>query len=304
MIPRDIPKLLVVDKSIFHKFHDCDEKLCAFVKKYNVVFPHTLAIECVISEEKKDKEPDKLLRGLDKAVKAGGNIGYQSAELLKEEKTTLKPIKTIVNEACTKQIRKSTLKINVDLINHQAENYMKVTKRKIDELLKRAKRLCKVISENEGYTKLSRKLTKREERYQKWIQIMDHNNLVKNAMKTDFTEKISSRANANWYSWQYIRLWFAYCLDWSHKKSRPGSRVKKDISNDFVLIVFGYFDDMHAETLLIWKRVCFCRGAGADNFADAIDPAIWIQIDVEICANKMTGLQLIVLSDETESAAA
>jgi len=141
------------------------------------------------------------LRGLDKAIKAGANIGYQSPELLKEEKENLCPINTIVNEAYAKQLRNSDLKNNMDLIKQLANSYMKVTKRKIDELLKRAKRLYKVISENEEFSKLSLKLTKREERYQKWIQIMDHNNLVKNAIKTDFTEKISSCANANWYSW-------------------------------------------------------------------------------------------------------
>lgn len=90
-----LPKLLVVDKSVFHTFYDCDEKLCQFVKKYNVVLPYTLAIECVISENKSDKEPDKLCIRLDNAIKAGANIGYQSAELLKEEKTTLKPINTL-----------------------------------------------------------------------------------------------------------------------------------------------------------------------------------------------------------------
>jgi len=228
-----MPKLLVVDKSIFHALHHCDEKLCAFVKDYNVVLPHTLAIECVISEKKPDKEPDKLLRGLYKAIKAGANIGYQSPELLKAEKITLCPVNSVVDELTTQQLRNSTLEINMDLIKQQANHYMEVTKRKIDELLKRAKRLYKVISENEEFTKLSHKLTKREERYQKWIQIMDHNNLVKNAMKTDFTEQISSRTNANWYSWQYARLWYAYLLDWSHKKSLRGSREKKDVSNDF-----------------------------------------------------------------------
>jgi diadenosine tetraphosphate (Ap4A) HIT family hydrolase len=47
-----MPKLLVVDKTIFHTLHHCDDELCAFVRKYNVVLPHTLVIECVISEKK------------------------------------------------------------------------------------------------------------------------------------------------------------------------------------------------------------------------------------------------------------
>ena len=106
-----MPKLLVVDKSIFHALHHCDEKLCAFVKDYNVVLPHTLAIECVISEKKPGKEPDKLLRGLYKAIKAGANIGYQSPELLKAEKTTLCPVKSIVDDVSTQHLRNSILEI-------------------------------------------------------------------------------------------------------------------------------------------------------------------------------------------------
>lgn len=46
----NVPKLLVVDKSIFHSLCCCDKKLCEFVKNYNVVLPHDLAIECLISE--------------------------------------------------------------------------------------------------------------------------------------------------------------------------------------------------------------------------------------------------------------
>jgi len=34
-------------------------------------------------------------------------------------------------------------------------------------------------------------------------------------------------------TWQYTRLWFAYCCEWSHKKSLPDSCEKRDISNDF-----------------------------------------------------------------------
>lgn len=228
-----MPKLLVVDKSVFHTFYDCDEKLCQFVKKYNVVLPYTLAIECVISENKSDKEPDKLCIRLDNAIKAGANIGYQSAELLKEEKTTLKPINTILNEAYTKQLRNSTLEINLDLIKQLATSYMYVTKRKIDELLERAKRLYKILCENQKFIEGFHKPTTIEKRFKKWILCMDYNNFLDNIVKKYFTEQSSSYVNSNWYTWQYLRLCYAYLLDWCHKKSLIGSCEKKDISNDF-----------------------------------------------------------------------
>jgi hypothetical protein len=62
---------------------------------------------------------------------------------------------------------------------------------------------------------------------------MDHNNVMNDTVKALFSGEISSHADADWYTWQFTRLWCAYCWDWSHKKSLPGSCEKKDISNDF-----------------------------------------------------------------------
>ena len=228
-------KLLIVSKTIFHTLNNCDEMLCSFVKNYNVVLPYTLAIECVISEpgKKPDKEPEKLIRGLYKSIQAGAKIGYQSPELLSIEMDTQGPIESVINEARTQQYKNSAPEIYKDRIIQATNSYKDVTQRKIDELLERAKRLYKVISKDEEFMKLFDKLRRREERYQMWVQIMDHKNFVKNVVKKDFTEKISSRADTNWYTWQLTRLWCAYCLDWSYKKSLPCSCEKKDISNDF-----------------------------------------------------------------------
>lgn len=119
-------KLLVVDKSVFHAFYYCDEKLCAFVRKYNVVFPHTLAIECVISENKsgkeQNKEPDRLFKILVKAFKAEANLGYESPGLLDVEKITLSPVKSIIDDANTQKLRNSTPEINKDTIKKVANH--------------------------------------------------------------------------------------------------------------------------------------------------------------------------------------
>jgi hypothetical protein len=224
-----MPKLLVVDKSIFHSLYRCEQKLCAFMKDYNVVLPHALAIECVISE----KEPDKLLRGLDKAIKAGANVGYQSPELLKAEKITLCSVKSVVDEATTQQCRNSTLEISKDSIKQGANHCLGVSEPKINGLLDIAKTLYENICENQDFMEKFCKPTKIEERFKNWIQIIDHNNEMNDTVKTFFGKQIGSCADSNWYTWQVARLWFVYCWDWSHKKSLPDSCVKKDISNDF-----------------------------------------------------------------------
>lgn len=229
-----MPKLLVIDKTIFHAFYDCDEKLCEFVKKYNVVLPSTLAIECVISEKKQDKDPEKLLRSLVKAVKAGANIGYQSAELLTAEKITLCPVKSIVDEVLTQKLRKSTFEISPDLIKQAAKHCMEVTEQIINCFFKPiTETLYNEICKNKDFMNKFSKPTNRKERRKEWIRFMDHNNVMNNTLNAFFSEKINSHVDANWYTWQLFRIWCSYCWDWSHKKSLPGSYEKKDISNDF-----------------------------------------------------------------------
>lgn len=67
-----MPKLLVVDKSVFHSLCCCEEKLCIFVKDYSVVLPNALAIECLISKRQtSDKDPAQLVQRFDAAIKAG-----------------------------------------------------------------------------------------------------------------------------------------------------------------------------------------------------------------------------------------
>ncbi|MCJ7730046.1 MAG: hypothetical protein MUO27_09250 [Sedimentisphaerales bacterium] len=224
---------MVVDKSVFHTLHHCDEKLCAFVKNYNVVLPYALAVECAISEKEQGKDPEKLLRGLVKAIKAGAKMGHQSSELLNAERMTLCPVKSVVDEVTTQQLRDSTLEISKDSIKQAANHCLKVTQQKINEVLVIAKTLYQNICKNRDFKNNFSKSTPIEERFKNWIRIVDSNNIMDNTIETRFGKQISSRANANWYTWQFARLWFAYCWDWSHKKSLPGSCVKKDISNDF-----------------------------------------------------------------------
>jgi len=109
------------------------------------------------------------------------------------------------------------------------------TKRKTDELLGIARRLYEDISENEESMEGSCKPTNtnKEERFKKWIQNIDKSNFMNIAIEAWFGKQISSHADTNWFTWQCTRLWFAYIIDWCHKKSLRGSSEKKDISNDF-----------------------------------------------------------------------
>ena len=120
----NLPKLLVVSKTIFHALNNCDKKLCSFVKNYNVVLPHTLAIECVISEpgKKPDKDPEKLISGLYMAAKAGAKLGYQTPELLRIERNTRRPVESVVDEEKTRQYKNTTPEIYKNMIMQAANS--------------------------------------------------------------------------------------------------------------------------------------------------------------------------------------
>jgi len=228
-------KLLVVDKSIFHSLYGCDEKLCAFVKNYNVVLPDALAAECLISENQEpSKNPVKLLRGFDKAIKAGAKMGYPSFKLFGEENQTLCPAKSVVDESTAKLIRNDTLNTEDDFIKQEAEYCRKKFEPMIKGLLEIAGVLYDNLCKRDKPDKLAKELRKvqdRTARFENWIHSTDKE--MKNVISSLFSEQIGRHADNNWFTWQLSRLYFAYSLDLMFIKNLPGSCVKKDISNNF-----------------------------------------------------------------------
>jgi hypothetical protein len=227
-----VPKLLVIDKSVFHTLYQCEDKLCAFVKEYNVVLPNTLAAECLISENQTpDKNPVKLLKGFDQAIKAGANMGYSSLKLFELEKETIQPVKSVVDETTTKLIRNSTLRTQVDFIKQEAECCRQTFEPVIKSLLKISRILYGNLCKQDKLTKAIRKQTDRIRRFGNWVYSTDHE--MKNIINQLFSEKIGHHANSSWFTWQMTRLYFTYSLDLMFKENVHGSCIKKDISNDF-----------------------------------------------------------------------
>ena len=231
MVLPDFPKLLVVDKSIFHSLCCFEEKLFAFMRDYNVVLPNALAIECVISENKEPcKNPVKLVRQFDAAIKAGAKYGYSSYKLFQEEKMTLRPLVSVVDERATEQFRNGTPNTAADFIRQEAECCRKAFEPIIESVLKIARSLYDNLCKQEELSKKLRKEKDRIRRFENWIQNTDTS--MKVILKALFSDQISSRADANWFTWQRARLYLTYSLDWMFKKNVPGSSEKRDISND------------------------------------------------------------------------
>ena len=224
-------KLLVVDKSIFHSLCCCEEKLCAFMRDYNVVLPNALAIECLISENQEPcKNPVKLVRRFDAAIKAGAKYGYSSYKLFQSEKMTLCPAATVVDESATEQFKNGTPNTIADFIRQEAECCRTAFEPIIELVLKIARALYDNLCKQEELSKKLRKVTDRTLRFEKWIQDTDIS--MKVILKDLFSEQISSHADANWFTWQRARLYLTYSLDWMFKKNLTGSSEKRDVSND------------------------------------------------------------------------
>ncbi len=224
-------KLLVVDKSIFHSLCCCEEKLFAFMRDYNVVLPHALAVECLISKNQtSDKNPELLLRRFDGAIKAGAKMGYSSYKLFQAEKITLCPAKSVVDESSTQQFRDGAPNTSDDFIKQEAECCRKSFEPIIKSVLKIAKTLYDNLCKQEELLKELRKEKDRICRFENWIQNTDKS--MKDILKGLFSEQISSHADVNWFTWQRARLYLTYSLDRMFKKNMPCSSEKKDISND------------------------------------------------------------------------
>jgi hypothetical protein len=224
-------KLLVVDKSILHGLSD--EKACAFGKGYNVVFPHALAAECLMSDNKKPgKNPGMLFTRFDGAIKAGAKMGYSLSKLFQAEKMALCPAKSVVDESSTQQFRDGTPNTSAAFIKQEAE----CCRKSFEPKIKLLSNLAETFYENLCKKGLSKDFCKEAEthiddRPKTWIQAVDQK--IKDILKDQFSEEISCRADANWFTWQWSRLAFVWAIGWACKRNHSGSSYKGDIPNDF-----------------------------------------------------------------------
>jgi hypothetical protein len=227
----NVPKLLVVDKSVFHSLCSCEQKLCAFVKHYNVLLPHALAIECLISgSQSPDKDARELISRFHAAIKAGANMGYSLRSLFIMERKTLHSALSVVDERATEQFRNGAPNTAPDFIKQEAQFARKDFEQIVESVLKVARALYDNLCKQEELSKDIRKEKHRIRRFEKWIQCADKS--MKDILNRLFSEEISSRADPKWITWQRARLYLTYSLDWVFIKNLPGSCEKEDISNN------------------------------------------------------------------------
>jgi len=227
-------KLLVIDKNRFQGIPF--DLLIEFVKNYYVVVPHILAVECLISENRypseKTKDPLILLNRLDRIIKGGANIGYSLSRLIEKERTRISTVDSIIDEDGTHIFRKGELSTDRDFIEREAKYCRETFEPWINLLLQ----LLKTFYDNavkKGLLKNFREeagQTSRDIRLIKWLKATD---MMRKDILDKFFPEISSYVGTYWFTWQTLRLWFAWGFEWTCMRSQSGPSIENvDISND------------------------------------------------------------------------
>lgn len=86
-------KVLVFDKSVFQG--TSRERVCKLARTHTLVVPYVLLVECLVS---KDRDSLDLLNRIQQLIKAGAHYAQSPFKLCEEEKKTLSPVDSIIDQ--------------------------------------------------------------------------------------------------------------------------------------------------------------------------------------------------------------
>jgi len=228
-------KLLVIDKCCFQG--TTEPRLIEFVQGHQVLLPHALAVECLISDDCNGRNPRKnpicLLHRVEALVKAGAYFGRSSVSIHKEEQKNRRAVVHFFDEKATLLIRAGTSVLTEDFVRREAEECRKA----FDPLVKLVSGLGRVFvvtikekAMSDGFQEEIRE-TGRVERFGKWLQVADRG---RNDILQKWIPSLASDVTEQWYTWQVIRLWYGWAIEWAGRRAgTDDTTLQSDISNDF-----------------------------------------------------------------------
>ena len=227
-------KLLVIDKCAFQGIQE--PLLIEFVNNYNVVLPYVLGIECLMSENKQTakqgKDPIGLLHRVDDVVKAGAYFGRSSRSILQEEKKSRRSVGSLIDEDVTQRIREGRLILTKDLVEHEARICRQTFQPLCDFLSQLALTYLTNIQKKDLHSDFQKEIqgTCTVDRFRKWLQVAQQ---MKTAILDYWIPDMVSDIMDEWYTWQVIRLWWAWTIEWAGKRAHIPQRIHTfDVSND------------------------------------------------------------------------
>ncbi len=228
-------KLLVLDKCVFHGTRE--SCLTKFVGEYHVLLPHALAIECLVSDDcnakKKTKAPILLLSRVETLVKAGAWFARSSVAMHREETRGRCAAVQIIDEQTTQGIRAGTLVLTEDYVRCEADACRKA----FDPLIKPVRELgcafVAAIKEKDmvaGFQEEIREMCD-VHRFERNLQVASR---TKDEILQKLIPSVASDVTEAWYTWQVIRLWYGWAIEWAAKRAdMDDATLPSDISNDF-----------------------------------------------------------------------
>lgn len=206
----------LLDKSVFIGTNQ--EELCKFVGSNTVILPETLFYECYTSSELSDK---KFLKRLYQLLKAGAYVTYQLMQIIRDEGENLSLCSCIIDYSETDNLRtrgfreeKTVSKAEIDEMKKDRSK-MAISIKKLASIISQ-----KLESDNSDCLREIRRLQmNREERFRKWIEITDQNDIHDLAAKS-FREYVVDPKkfclSTEWLSWHYMRLLYTVAREYSY----------------------------------------------------------------------------------------
>ncbi len=249
-------KLLVIDKSVFHGIST--EHLAKFCENHRVVLPFAMVTECLMSQ----KGVIGLLQRFQMCVRSGANVGMGATSVLISEKQTCNPLTSIIDWETTKAVRVGSFNTDLDYLSLESQQCDKTYRPQYERLreiglihfINAEKRKGLLDKFQESYRR-----TLFGERLEQWLRVID---MSKTSIFSYFCPEYANRLDLDWFTWHYIRLHYAWGVEWVCKRSAGGDSYEqrhiRKISND-------YWD--------IEYVVCLCRADGMlTNDKDLVIP--------------------------------
>jgi len=252
---------VIIDKNIFQP-DSALQRLTDLAEYHTVIIPHILLEECLTTES--DPGPRELLEKAEVLIKAGAFVSLSQGRMLEIEKESLQPLKSVIDEAATEQVRSNTIRdIEIDIQN-EAEECAKC----FEPLLQFVERLTRAF-----WKTLSAK-----EYSADWRQPGDDNERVRRLIKwrratcvqmkqwlgVQFPS-IHQHITNEWVTWHVIQFLVVYGIEWAFKRNQSGQSFEDfDITNDVY--------DLNYLSCLCLSDGLISRDRGLREFTQALLP--------------------------------
>jgi hypothetical protein len=226
------PKQLIIDKSVFHG--SSTECLAEFCRNHQVVLPHALYAECLMSRNR----PDLLLQRFIECVKCGAAVGWGSPNIVQRERQSLQPVAGIINKDDTMGVRKGDLCdlcTDQKLLKSEANKWREHYEPQINWLCDIAKKYLENIEKKGLLVKFREEVSGTslllKDRLAKWVKNLD---VLRSEILKDSVPELAKDLHSDWVTWHLLRLSQAWGIELSCRSTTSNlSTVLRDISNDY-----------------------------------------------------------------------